>query len=454
MTPHVPALMTPCDGRRTAISQRFPTSNTHPHDETQSPKEKVLKISFDKEMDRRGVHSIKWEFVREGKVLRHGDHADPRHGAERVLPMWVADMDFDPPPAVVEAVVARAENGFFGYCRPTDSYFEAVIAWIKRQHGWSVERDWIVTSPGVVAALSMLVQSCTSRDDKILIQPPVYHPFFHVIENNGRQIVSNSLLYERGRYHMDFDDLALKASDPAVKMAFLCSPHNPVGRVWTAGELARFGEICLENGVLVVSDEIHADLIYQGYAFTAFAGISEAFLSNSVTCTAASKSFNLAGLKTSNIIIPDEGLREAFSRELERNGMYGANPFGIVATEAAYDHGEAWLGAAMEYVEGNYRYLVDYVARQLPQIKVALAEGTYLVWLDFRELGLSPAERRELLLNRARVLLEEGEIFGREGEGFERINIACPRSILVEAMERIRAAVSGLSWAPGDGESR
>jgi cystathionine beta-lyase len=376
--------------------------------------------------------------------MNHGDHADPRHGPDRVLPMWVADMDFHCPSPVIEAMTARAEQGIFGYSRPTDSYYEAVINWLQRRHGWTVERDWIALSPGVVTAISMLVQSCTMSGDKVLIQRPVYYPFTSVIESNGRLVVSNSLLYEHGRYSMDFEDLAARASDPAVKMAILCSPHNPVGRVWSAGELARFGEICLENGVLVVSDEVHADLIYKGNSFTSFASISELFCANSVTCTAASKSFNLAGLKTSNIIIPDEALRESFVQEVERNGLYGANSFGIVATEAAYNHGEAWLESVMEYVEGNYRFMVAYLAQQLPQLRVVPAEGTYLVWIDFRELGLSPGDRRELLLNQARVLLDEGELFGPEGEGFERINIACPRSILVEALERIGAAVAGL----------
>jgi cystathionine beta-lyase len=353
-------------------------------------------------------------------------------------------MDFHCPSPVIEAMTARAEQGIFGYSRPTDSYYEAVINWLQRRHGWTVERDWIALSPGVVTAISMLVQSCTMSGDKVLIQRPVYYPFTNVIESNGRLVVSNSLLYEHGRYSMDFEDLSARASDPAVKMAILCSPHNPVGRVWSAGELARFGEICLENGVLVVSDEVHADLIYKGNSFTSFASISELFCANSVTCTAASKSFNLAGLKTSNIIIPDEALRESFVQEVERNGLYGANSFGIVATEAAYNHGEAWLESVMEYVEGNYRFMVAYLAQQLPQLRVVPAEGTYLVWIDFRELGLSPGDRRELLLNQARVLLDEGELFGPEGEGFERINIACPRSILVEALERIGAAVAGL----------
>jgi cystathionine beta-lyase len=403
-----------------------------------------LNSNFDREISRKGTHSIKWEFIREGEELRHGDHADPRHGPDRVLPMWVADMDFHCPSPVIEAVVARAEQGIFGYSRPVDSYYEAVINWIKRRHGWTVEPDWIATSPGVVAAISMLVQSCTSPGEKVLIQRPVYYPFTHMIESNGRVVASNSLLYEHGRYRMDFDDLAVKASDPAVKMAILCSPHNPIGRVWTAGELTRFGEICLENGVLVVSDEVHADLIYSNNTFTPFAGISEAFRSHSVTCTAASKSFNLAGLKTSNIIIPDETRREGFVQALERNGIYGANPFGIVATETAYNHGEAWLESAMAYVEGNYRFMAGYLAEHLPQLTVVPPQGTYLVWVDFRELGLEPAERRDLLLNRARVLLDEGELFGPEGESFERFNIACPRSILVEALERIRTAVGSL----------
>lgn len=400
-----------------------------------------MTFRFDKEISRKGTHSVKWEFVFEGTKLIYSDHADPKWGENRLLPMWVADMDFRCPPAVIEALVARAEQGIFGYSFPTDSYYEAVIDWVDRRHGWTVERDWIVLTPGIVPALNMLVQSYIAPGEKVLIQPPVYYPFFWAIENNGGEIVSNSLLYENGRYRMDFDDLAQKAADPAVKMAVLCNPHNPVGRVWRPDELTQFGEICLENDILVVSDEVYSDLIYRDYAFTSFARLGDPFRQNSIICMAASKTFNLAGLQTSNIIIPDEVRRERFARTIERNGLFFPNAFGIIAAEAAYKHGEAWLEAVMDYVADNYRFMKAYLAEHLPQLKIIPPEGTYLLWVDCCALGMDPAARKEMMMEEARVYLDEGERFGPEGEGFERFNIACPRSTLKEVLDRIKTAI-------------
>jgi cystathionine beta-lyase len=402
---------------------------------------------FDQEIDRRGTHCIKWEFIIEGDNVTFGDHADSKHGRDRLLPMWVADMDFRCAPQVIEALTARAQQGVFGYSRPCDSYFDAVISWIRRRYGWLAERDWIVLTPGVVPAVNMLIQSFVKPGEKVLVQRPVYYPFFDAINNNGAEIVSNSLLYEDGRYSMDFDDLAQKAADPAVTMAILCSPHNPVGRVWTAEELARFGQICHENNVLVVADEIHCDLIYSGEKFTAFAIAGEDFLQKSIICTAASKSFNLAGLKVSNIIIPDEAMRQKLEATIERHGLYGANAFGLVAVEAAYNYGEEWLAAVMAYVEENYRFMADYIAEHLPRLKIVRPEGTYLVWIDFRALGLDPEARKKMMMEVAKVYLDEGEMFGQEGEGFERFNIACPRSILAEALDRIKGMVDELEPA-------
>lgn len=396
---------------------------------------------FDEEVDRMGTHSVKWEFISEGEERSYSDRADPKYGDKRLLPLWVADMDFRSPPVVIEALIARAEHGIFGYSSPTPSYYEAVIDWAEKRYGWTVERDWITLSPGVVPALNMLIQACTKPGEKVLIQPPVYHPFFHAIENNGAEIVSNSLVYENGRYQMDFEDLERKTSDPAVKVAILCSPHNPIGRVWGREELRRFGEICLENQVLVVSDEVHCDLIYKDHTFTPFAKISDTFLQNSVTCMAASKTFNLPGLQTSNIIISDQVLREQFAQALERNGLLTNNAFGIVATEAAYNHGEAWLEAVMDTIEENYRFMSAYLAEHLPQLKIVPPEGTFLVWVDCRDLGMEPAERKQTLMEKARVYLDEGELFGPEGEDFERFNIACPRSILEQALDRLRTTI-------------
>ena len=401
-----------------------------------------MTFNFNQEIDRKGTNCMKWEFIFDGSTLTFGDHADPKHGPNRLLPMWVADMDFRCPPAVIEALVTRAEHGVYGYNFPCDSYYEAVIKWMARRYNREIDRDWISLTPGVVSALNMLVQTFVEPGNRVLVQRPVYRPFFDVIINNGAEIVSNSLLYKNGQYEMDFDDLAQKAADPAVKMAILCSPHNPVGRVWTAEELARFGEICIENDVLVIADEVHCDLIYKGYSFTSFASLSEIFAHNSFVCTAASKTFNLAGLKTSNIITPNRDLRERFEKTLVRNGLFGVNTFGIVAVEAAYNHGEEWLEEVMVYIENNYRFMESFIAEHLPQLKIIRPQGTYLVWVDFRNLGLDPTSRKAWLMDEARVYLNEGELFGPEGEGFERFNIACPRSILEEALERIKGTIN------------
>lgn len=409
-----------------------------------------MDLNFDEVIDRRGSNCVKWEFVGNGYDMAFTDHADPKYGPDRVLPLWVADMDFPSPPAVIEAVTAVAQKGFYGYSSPCDSYYGAVVNWMARRHNFQINEEWIEHTPGVVPAVHMLVQTFVPPGEKVLLQRPVYYPFFDAIVKNNCEIVSNSLLYEDGRYRMDFDDLAQKAANPAVKMAILCNPHNPVGRVWTKEELARYGEICLANDVLVVSDEIFADLTYPGVTYTPFATVDNAFARKSIVCTAASKAFNLAGMKTSNIIIPSEEMRAQFVSTLDRHGLRMSNPFGIAAVEAAYTHGEPWLHDVMDYVEANYLFMKDYLAQHLPQVTITPPEGTYLIWVDFRSLGLDPAERKLLMMDQARVYLDEGELFGPEGEGFERFNIACPRSILEEALERIRKALESLKMpVPG-----
>jgi len=403
-----------------------------------------MKYDFDRELSRRGTHSLKWEFVKEGEKSVHWERTDPSLGDERVLPMWVADMDFPSPQPVVDALVERARHGIYGYTDKTDAYYAAVVDWMARRQGWQIAPEWICTTPGVVPALNLLVRTFVAPGEKVLIQPPVYHPFFYAIRNNRAGLVANPLTYENGDYVMDYADLEDKARDPGLKMAILCSPHNPVGRVWTRDELARYGEICREHHVLVVSDEIHGDLIYRGHVFTPFASISPEFAAHAVVCTAASKTFNLAGLHTSNIIIPNPELRARFQKTLRATGLGGVDVFGVVALQAAYNGGEEWLEQVLDYIERNLRYLEDYVARHIPHITVVRPQGTYLVWLDCRRLGLDKEELQRLMLDEARVYLDAGSIFGPEGEGFERINIACPRSILAEALERIKKAVEGL----------
>jgi len=400
-----------------------------------------MKYDFDREINRKGTNSVKWEFIKQRDDLLYRQEPDDSSVDTRLLPMWVADMDFPCPGPVVDALVERAQHRIFGYTSPTDSYYDAIVNWMKKRHGWEIEPEWICTTPGVVPALNMLVKTYISPGNSVLIQTPVYYPFNKAVENSDGVLVTNSLIYEDGRYSMDFADLEEKTKNPQVKMAILCSPHNPVGRVWTRDELVRFGEICINNNVLVVSDEIHGDLILDGFVFTPFAGISEAFAQNSITCTAPSKTFNLAGLKTSNIIIPSTQVRSRYKKTLERTGLRGVGAFGVVALEAAYNHGEEWLAQVLDYIMGNLRCLEEYIAEHLPQITVVPLEGTYLVWLDCRRLGFGKLELEQVMFKEAKVYLDEGYIFGIEGEGFERINIACPRSVLVEALERIRKVI-------------
>ena len=400
--------------------------------------------NFDTEIDRQCTNASKWSAIQSEDDPLEQIKTDIFFGEDRVLPMWVADMDFACPQPVIDALVARAQHGLFGYTAITDSFYQSAINWIKKRQGWEIKQEWIRTSPGVVPAINTAVRAFVTPGDKVLVQTPVYYPFFSSITDHGAEIAGNPLLYENGRYTMDFEDLEEKTRDPRVTMAILCSPHNPVGRVWTGQELRRFGEICLANDVLVISDELHCDLLFNGAIFTPFAPLSEQFAQNSVICTAPSKTFNLAGLRASNIIIPNARLRNTFQRTLDPSGLGSLNLFGIVALEAAYTHGEEWLEQLLAYIQGNFDYLQEFIAENIPQIKVVPLEGTYLVWVDCRELGLEPKALRHLMLHEARVYLDEGYIFGPGGEGFERINIACPRSIIVEALNRIEKAINNL----------
>lgn len=398
---------------------------------------------FDIEIDRRYTGSVKWEFAIDSEDPSQKSRTDTCFGSNRVLPMWVADMDFPSPEPVIKALQKRAQHGIFGYTQPDQAYLEAVTGWMKKRHGWHVEESWIVTTQGVVPALHLLVRALTQPGDKILIQRPVYYPFFSAIEKNGCRIVSNSLVMNDGQYRMDYDDLETKAADPDVKLAILCSPHNPVGRVWTREEIQRFGHICLRNHVRVISDEIHGDLVYPGVTFSPFAVADSAFQENTVVCTAPSKTFNLAGLQTSNIFIPDIKIRQKFKESLLANGLFGLNPFGMTACRVAYEEGEPWLEDLLHYLKANLDALINFFDSEIPEIRVIHPEGTYLVWLDCRSLGLDKHQLRNLFLNQARVFLDEGSLFGPEGDGYERINIACPRSLLMEALERIVAAIKG-----------
>jgi len=390
-----------------------------------------MKYNFDQEINRYNTSSVKW------------DEVDTIFGGENLLPMWVADMDFKVPEPVIEAVKQRAEHGIFGYTARNDSYYEAIIGWMERRHNWKVEKDWICHAPGVVPALGMLVRTFTKPGDKIIIQPPVYYPFTNVVEKNERVIVPNPLKYKNGRYVMDLEDLENKI-DQDVKMIIISSPHNPVGRVWTKEELTQLGNICLKNNILVVSDEIHFDLILKGHTHTPFASISEEFAQNSIVCTAPSKTFNLAGLQTSNIIIPNPSLREQFTNTIESLFIGMTNTFGLVATESAYRYGDEWLDQLLEYLQQNAEFLTDYINQYIPELKVVPLEGTYLVWIDCRDLSLEVKQLEHLMQKEAKVALDEGYIFGKWGEGFTRMNIACPRTTLEEGLRRIEKAVKSI----------
>ena len=403
-----------------------------------------MEHSFDIEIAREGTNSLKWEFVQEGQDLLHFEQTSRFSGEDRILPMWVADMDFRCPEPVVEALSARAQHGIYGYSAPTAAFYDSVVSWMERRHGWEVEPNSICVTPGVIPALNMLVQTYVSPGDRVLVQPPVYYPFYMAVENNHAEVVTNPLLYEDDTYLMDLADLERKVRDPKVKMAILCSPHNPVGRVWTGDELIQFGRICIENNVLVVSDEIYGDLIFEGYSFTPFAKLSPDFSQQSVICTAPSKTFNMAGLQTSCIIIPNDNLRSQFKETLLSNGLIVPSCFGVTALQAAYDQGEEWLEQVRAYIEGNLDYLEAYLAAHIPQISVIRPEGTYLVWLDCSGLGLNSKNLERLMMDEAKVYLDDGLIFGPEGEGFQRINIACSRPVLTEALDRIRDAVARL----------
>ena len=389
---------------------------------------------FDQVIDRTKSNSAKWD----KKVLEKG------FGDPDLLPLWVADMDFKAPQPIIDKLVQTAEYGIFGYSILPPSFFESVLSWFKRRYGWDIDKKWLSQTPGVIPALDVAVNAFCNSGDKVIVQNPVYYPFYPVIENNGCRILLNPLKLSNNQYTMDFEDLEKKVKDPRAKMIILCNPHNPIGRVWTKEELEQLGEICIKNEILIISDDVHCDLIFPGYKYTSFATINDEFVQNSITCTSTSKTFNLAGLKISNIVIPNQKLRQTFKNTQANLGVGGPNLFAVAAMEVAYSHEtcENWLDDLLQYLKGNLNFLKDFIKEKLPQIKVIETEGTYLVWLDFRELGLEPKELEKFMRGKAKVALDEGYIFGQGGEGFERINIACPKSILEEALNRITEAIS------------
>lgn len=384
-----------------------------------------MKYDFDEIIPRRHTNSYKWDGATDSNVL----------------PLWVADMDFRTAPAITEALKQRVEHGIFGYTRVPDEYYEAVTAWFKRRHGWDIRREWMIYTSGVVPAISAIIKALTGPGDKVLVQTPVYNCFFSSIRNNGCEVASSPLVYEDRTYRMDLEDLERKASDENTKVMLLCNPHNPAGRVWTREELTAVGEICIRHGVTVVSDEIHCELVYSGHRHIPFASISEDFLRHSVTCVSPSKAFNIAGLQIANIIAPDETMRRRIDKAININEVCDVNPFGVIATMAAYNEGEEWLGQLLDYLWQNYLFLVEFCRTHLPDFPVARLEGTYLAWMDCRTLGIGSEELEQLLVGEAKLWLNAGTMYGAEGEGFMRWNLACPRSVLKQALARFKAFV-------------
>ena len=386
--------------------------------------------NFDEIINRNNTDCIKYDFK---KVYNM---------PEDVLPLWVADMDFKVPDEVIEAMKKRCEHGIFGYTESRESYFEAVKNWIYTNHSWEVKRQYLVKTPGVVFALSTAVKAFTDIGDSVLIQRPVYYPFSRVIEENGRVIVNNSFVLNNGKYEIDFNDFEEKIKKNKVKLFLLCSPHNPVGRVWKKEELIKMADICVENGVIIVSDEIHSDFVWGENKHTTMGVLGKKYADNIVVCTAPSKTFNLAGLQASNIFIPNRELRHKFKEERNKTECIQLNIMALTACEAAYRYGSRWYGEVKEYIYSNIEFTDKFLKENIPNVKLIYPEGTYLLWLDFRNLNTDDEKLNDIMINKAKLWLDGGSIFGDEGKGFQRINVACPRSVLKEALERMAKAVN------------
>lgn len=384
-----------------------------------------MNYDFDTVTDRKNTNAIKY------------DLAKKRGKPEDAVSLWIADMDFPTAPCIQKAVAEKAAHGIWGYSRPDNRYYDALKKWYKERHNFEVQNEWVVNTPGVCFALATAVKAFTKEGESVLIQKPVYYPFFNIINSLQRKVVNSSLILKNNHYEIDFDDFERKIVQENVKMFILCSPHNPGGRVWTKQELQKISEICLAHNVLVVSDEIHSDITFGSNVHTVYGSLSEQALKNSIICTAPSKSFNLAGLQFSNIFIADEKLRKAFSKELDKTGYDEPSVFGIVAATAAYSEGADWFDSVKSYIWENILFAKKYIEENASQIKVLLPEGTYLLWLDFSKTGLSDSEINDRVLNKAKVWLDSGSMFGKEGEKFQRINCATPRIILEEALKRI-----------------
>ncbi|MFC1957046.1 MalY/PatB family protein [Chloroflexota bacterium] len=397
-----------------------------------------MKYDFDQICSRQNTDCSKW------------DAAKTIFGFEEIIPMWVADMDFPTAKPIVEALEKRTRHEFYGYTYPGPGLVKAIIERLWKKFNWEIDPEWVVFTPGVISALSIAVKSLTHPGDEIILQEPVYYPFFPIVKQNGCQVVANQLRLSSGHYEMDFADLESKFqpkigmhnSLSRAKAIILCNPHNPIGRLWTREELIQLGEVVIGHGGIVISDEIHCEILFQGYKHTPFATLSEEFQQNCIVCMAPSKTFNLAGLQASSIIVPNQRLRASFNEA--RTGIPEPNIFGLAAMEAAYRHGDEWLEQLLDYLQGNLKFALDYFARKIPRITVIKPQATYLLWLDCRALGLDDMRLRRFMREKARVGLDDGFLFGSGGSGFQRMNIACPRIVLEEALHRIELAVNSL----------
>ncbi|MED4905235.1 MalY/PatB family protein [Parageobacillus thermoglucosidasius] len=383
--------------------------------------------SFDDVIDRRNTHSLKW------------DATERIFGVKDVLPMWVADMDFPAPPAVIEALNKRVEHGIFGYTIIPDSLKNAVKHWLQSRHQWEIETSWLSFSTGVIPAIATAIEAFTNEEDRIVVLTPVYPPLFQLVKKHRRTLVTSSLRLAETQYEIDWNDFEEKIR--GAKLLVLCSPHNPGGRVWTKEELIKIGELCVEHGVIVISDEIHADLTLPPYQHVPFASIDPAFAEKSVTCIAPTKTFNLAGLQAAAAIIPNETLKRQFNNVQQRQGILTLNTFAVAGAEAAYQHGGEWLDALLPYLQKNINRLCSYIETNLPKLRVIRPEATYLVWVDCRPLGKTERQLKQLLLEKGKIAVEFGSKFGEEGRGFIRINIACPQKTLEDALHRLTAAL-------------
>lgn len=389
-----------------------------------------MKYNFDEIIDRTATSCVKMERM---KAV---------FGRDDLIPLWVADMDFLSPEEVTEALLERTRHGIFGYTVAYDSYFDSIINWLARRHDYRVEKEEITFVPGVVKGFAFAIDAFTEENDKIIIQPPVYHPFKLVTDALNRQVVNNPLILEEGKYSIDFEGLEKIISENDCKMLIFCSPHNPVGRVWNRDELEQLAEICCDNNILMISDEIHSDFILDGHKHLPFATISEKARENSITLMAPSKTFNIAGIVSSFAVIHNKEIREKYMNYLVPRELHQGTLFAYTATEAAYNHGEEWLEQVIGYIQENIDFVTKYLNENIPQIKPIELESTFLMWLDCRELRLAHHKLVDLFVNKARLALNSGTMFGNEGEGFMRLNVGTPRSILQQALENLKAAIN------------